>query len=79
MLERDLMGRKPSTAKVRQGLLAKPLRYSGVTHIFQYTAAGISQGVVLVDGTRGLITLVAYLLVFFVIGLAVFRRRDVTA
>jgi ABC-2 type transport system permease protein len=52
---------------------------TGVTHIFQYTSAGISQGTVLVDGTRGLITLLAYLVVFLSIGLFIFNRRDVTA
>jgi ABC-2 type transport system permease protein len=52
---------------------------TGVTHIFQYASSGINQGTVLVDGTRGLITLVAYLAVFLSIGLFIFNRRDVTA
>lgn len=52
---------------------------TGVTHIFQYASSGISQGTVLVDGTRGLTTLLAYLVVFLTIGLFIFNRRDVTA
>ncbi len=52
---------------------------TGATHIFQYTSSGISQGPVLVDGTRGLITLLAYLVAFLGIGLFIFNRRDVTA
>lgn len=52
---------------------------TGVTHIFQYASSGIGQGTVLVDGTRGLITLLAYLVVFLTIGLFIFNRRDVTA
>lgn len=52
---------------------------SGATHIFSYASAGISQGAVLVDGTRGLITLVLYLAAFIGIALVVFRRRDVLA
>jgi hypothetical protein len=52
---------------------------TGVTHIFQYASSGIGQGTVLVDGTRGLITLLAYLVVFLTVGLFIFNRRDVTA
>lgn len=52
---------------------------TGVTHIFQYASTGIGQGTALVDGTRGLITLLAYLVVFLSIGLFIFNRRDVTA
>jgi ABC-2 type transport system permease protein len=52
---------------------------TGVVHIFHYTAAGISQGAALVDGTRGLITLFAYLVAFVAVALVIFQRRDVTA
>jgi ABC-2 type transport system permease protein len=52
---------------------------TGVVHVFPYTTAGISQGTALVDGTRGLITLLAYLVAFVAVALIIFQRRDVTA
>jgi ABC-2 type transport system permease protein len=52
---------------------------TGVTRVFPYTFSGLAQVPALVDGTRGSISLVAYLVVFGVVGLFVFQRRDVGA
>ncbi len=52
---------------------------TGVTRTFPYSFNGLAQGPVLVDGTRGTITLLVYLVVFIVVGLVVFQRRDVGA
>jgi ABC-2 type transport system permease protein len=52
---------------------------TGVTRVFSYTFAGLTQTPALVDGTRGSIMLFGYLVVFVVVGLAVFQRRDVGA
>jgi ABC-2 type transport system permease protein len=70
---------------VNTGIVKEILKFlpgvaaTGVTRVFSYTFAGLTQTPALVDGTRGSIMLFGYLVVFVVVGLAVFQRRDVGA
>jgi ABC-2 type transport system permease protein len=67
------------------GIVKEILRFlpgvaaTGVTRVFPYTFVGLAQAPALVDGTRGSIMLLAWMVVCVVVGLAVFQRRDVGA
>lgn len=54
---------------------------SGVTQTFPFSPAGIARGQgagpALVSGTRGTITLLAYVVLFIIVALEIFQRRDV--